>query len=274
MSRVPFATLLIALLASLPLLAQKSTVKPMDHMVTDTAIQAPEQLRRVPPPASDLNPAELESKGDLFRAEKNYADALDYYRAAIAKHETAALQNKTGITQLQMLRYDDAKKSFERSIKLDGKYADALNNLGVIYYVKKDYRRAVKNYNKAIKVRDDSASYHSNLGTALFAREEFAKAAHEYTLAMEIDPEVFDHQSANGISAKLGSPQNRAKYNYVIAKTFASRGDTDRCLLYLRKALEDGFTAINDVYKEAEFSSVRKDPRFVALMESKPLGIN
>jgi tetratricopeptide (TPR) repeat protein len=275
MSRVRFATLLLFSIVTLPLLGQKATVvTPFDGLVTDNVVQTPEQLRRVPPPPDDLTAAELETRADQLRFEKNYADSLDYYHAAMKKQESATLHNKAGIAELQMLRYDEAKKSFERAVKLDSKYADAHNNLGVIHYVKRNYRRAVKSYSKAIKLHDDSASYHSNLGTALFARQDFGKAAQEYMRAMELDPEIFDRTSQNGVSAKLGSPADRAHYNYVIAKTFASRGDTEHCLLYLRKAMEDGFPGINDVYKEAAFAAVRRDPRFVALMESKPLAIN
>jgi tetratricopeptide (TPR) repeat protein len=274
MIRYRFALLLPTIaLAALPVLSQKRSVQPLDNLATDNVVQAPEQLRRVAPPADNLTLAELERKGDELRAEKNYADALDYYHAAMKKGDNAVLENKAGIAELQMLRYDLAKKSFERAIKLDKNYADAHNNLGVIYYVKRNYGKAVKSYQKAIKLRDDMASYHSNLGTALFAHQEYDKAARQYMLAVEIDPNVFDHRSINGISAQLSSPEDRARFNYVIAKSFASRGDTERCLLYLRKAMEDGFPSINNVYKESEFANVRKDPRFVALMESKPPGI-
>jgi tetratricopeptide (TPR) repeat protein len=231
-------------------------------------------LRRVPPPPDNLSAQELETRADMFRGQKDYADSLDYYHAAMKKKDSAALHNKAGIAELQMLRYEEARKSFERALKLDNKYADAYNNLGVIYYVKRNYGKAAKSYAKAIQLRDDSASYHSNLGTALFAKKDFEKAVREYTRAMEIDADVFDRHSAVGITAQLGSPADRAHYNYVIAKTFASHGDTEHCLLYLRKAMEDGFPGINNVYKEAEFAPVRKDPRFVALMESKPLAVN
>jgi tetratricopeptide (TPR) repeat protein len=274
MIRYRFALVFLTTLTAISLNAQKRSIQPLDNPVTDNVVQAPEQLRRVPPPADDLTAPELEIKGDELRTEKNYADALDYYHAAMRKRDSAILENKAGIAELQMLRYDLAKKSFERSIKLEPNYADAHNNLGVIHYVKRNYRKAVKSYSKAIKLREDMASYHSNLGTALFARQEYDKAAHQYMLAMEIDPNVFERRSMSGISAQLSSPEDRAHYNYVIAKSFASRGDTEHCLLYLRKALEDGFPAIKDVYKESEFAKVRKDPRFIALMESKPPGTN
>ena len=76
-----------------------------------------------------------------------------------------------------------------------------------------------------------------------------------------------------GVQMHMSSPTDRAGYHYTIAKMFATKGDAERCLLYLRKAMEEGYPEIGRVYKENEFSGVRKDPRFTALMEQKPIAI-
>ena len=63
--------------------------------------------------------AKLEERGDTLRAEKAYLDALDYYRAALAKNSgSAPLYNKIGINELQLGRFADARKDFERAIKI------------------------------------------------------------------------------------------------------------------------------------------------------------
>ena len=43
--------------------------------------------------------------------------------------------------------------------------------------------------------------------------------------------------------------------------------------MLFRSAMEAGYAGISDVYKDEEFSQVRKDPRFVELMASKPVGV-
>ena len=59
----------------------------------------------------------------MLRSEKSYLDALDYYRAALAKKPSnAALYNKIGINELQMGRFSDARKDFERAIKATGSW--------------------------------------------------------------------------------------------------------------------------------------------------------
>jgi hypothetical protein len=51
-------------------------------------------------------------------------------------------------------------------------------------------------------------------------------------------------------------------------------GVADRSLEYLRKAMEEGYKEIGNVYKDAEFAELRKDPRFTELMSSKPTAIS
>ncbi len=52
-------------------------------------------LRRAEAPSANATIADLEERGDTLRAEKSYLDALDYYRAALAKDPAnARLYNK------------------------------------------------------------------------------------------------------------------------------------------------------------------------------------
>src|SRR5581483_1075537 len=50
----------------------------------------PTQLRRIEPPSPTASVKELEERGDILRAEKYYADAIDYYQAAIKKSPNPA----------------------------------------------------------------------------------------------------------------------------------------------------------------------------------------
>jgi tetratricopeptide (TPR) repeat protein len=216
----------------------------------------------------------LEQRADVLRADKLYLDALDYYRAAVRKDErNPMLLNKVGITELQMQRYKDAEKDFRRSIKFNKKYSEAYNNLGVIYYLHKKYGKAIKHYRKAIALNGFSASFHSNLATAYFARKDFPRAVAEYQRALQLDPNILERTSSAGVEAQLSSPEDRAHYDYILAKMYAAMGAEERSLLYLRKAMEEGYKGIENVYKDAEFSGLRKDPRFNALMGARPPAI-
>jgi tetratricopeptide (TPR) repeat protein len=234
----------------------------------------PPTIRRTEPPSATATIEELEKRGDELRLEKDYLDALDYYRAALAKdRNNARIYNKAGIAELLVQRFHEAGKDFEHAVHLDRHFADAVNNLGVIDYEAKKYRSAIKQYEKAIKLEPESASFYSNMGAAYFGKKEFDKASDAYTKAMELDPNILDRTSHNGISAQLPSPADRARYDYVIAKLWAKQGDRDRSLQYLRRAMEEGYKGINDVYKDPEFAGLRTDARFTELMASRPPAI-
>jgi tetratricopeptide (TPR) repeat protein len=266
LSRYRLALLfLLVALPALPAFAQSS----------EQVQVGPPPLHRAEPPAAGASAEQLESSGDQLRTEKNFLDAVDYYEAAMKKSpNNAALFNKMGICQLMLQRYKEAKKSFERSIKADRNHADAYNNLGVIYYQAKNYNKAIKQYDKAIVLKDDAASYYSNRGAASFGKKQFSKAALDYSKAMEIDPDIFERVSRSGVMAQLASPEDRAHYDYVLAKLYAKMGVPDRSLHYLKKAMEEGYKDIKDVYKDNEFTELRKDPRFAELMAAKPPAIS
>jgi len=71
----------------------------------------------------------------------------------------------------------------------------------------------------------------------------------------------------------MSKPEDRAHYDYVVAKLYAKMGITERSLLYLRRAMEEGYKDINNVYKDNEFVTLRKDPRFADLMNARPTAI-
>ncbi len=258
------APLLFVILVGLPMSAQTS----------EQLQVSPPPLHRVEPPRPGASEKDLEAQGDQLRINKNYFDALDYYEAALkAQPNNAAVYNKMGICQLQLRRFKEAKKSFERSIKADRQHADAFNNLGVVYYEEHNYGKAIKEYNKAIQISGDAASYYSNRGAAYFSRKQIDKAIPDYARALQLDPDIFERTSRGGVQAQLPSPEDRAHYDYVLAKLYAKMGEKDRSLHYLKKAMEDGYKDIRNVYKDSEFAELRKDPRFAELMASKPPAI-
>ena len=234
-------------------------------------VQVAPPVRGIDAPSPTATAEELEARGDELRAQKNFLDAMDYFRAALPKNpKSPSLFNKIGIVQLQTQHLKDAKKSFERATKLDKKFADGYNNLGVTYYYEKKYGKAIKLYTKAIELREDAASYFNNLGAAYFAKKDFEKAVLAYAKAVQLDPDVLERSSRTGVSAQLPKPEDRARYDFVIARLYAKQGLTERALQYLRRAMEEGYKDMKVVYKDADFADLRKDPRFTELMASKP----
>jgi tetratricopeptide (TPR) repeat protein len=258
---------LLFALSSLPLPAQNS-----DQL--QVAQVAPPPLHRVEPPSPEASAEALEQRGDQLQAEKNYLDAIDYHRAALSKKPgSASLLNRIGISQLQLRRYREARKSFEQALKVDRNYANAYVNLGVVYYEDRSYGKAIKFYDKAITLQPDNAVFYNNRGAAYFNKRQFEKATLDYAKALELDPDIFETSGRAGVQAQVPSPEDRARYAYVLAKLYAKMGENERSLHYLRKAMEDGYKDIKNVYKDNEFSALRKDPRFAELMAARPPAI-
>ena len=236
----------------------------------------PPLLRTIEPPSPDATVSDLETRGDELHGQKMYFDAIDYYRAALRKitgSGQAKILNKICRTQLVMTRWHDGQKSCQQAIKADRNMPDPYNNLGVAYYEEKKYGAAIKQYHKAIELDDSAASFHSNLGAALFAKKDFEKSAEAYRRALELDPDVFERSSRQGVQAQVPRPEDRARYDYTVAKLYARMGYSDRSLEYLRKAMEDGYKDFKNVYKDEEFAELRKDKRFTELMALKAPGL-
>lgn len=242
---------------------------PANRAPATVMVQGPQ----LPQPAfADASAQELETAGDEQRSKKAYSDAIEYYRLAMGKADSAELHNKTGIAYLQLQQFKFAEKEFNHALKMKRDYAEARNNLGVIYYIRKKYGKAIGEYEQALKLNPVSAPFHSNLGMAYFEKKQFDRGTGELLRALQLDPQVFDRQSQGGIAARMVSPEDRARYSYTLARIYARQGIYDRSLEYLKKAIEEGYPQIKDVYTDEGFAGLRKDPRFATVMaKTEPL---
>lgn len=217
-----------------------------------------------PHPAADLTP---EKRGDIYMARKMYREALDAYREGLrADSKSAVICNKIGIAHHQQMQFGPAQRYYERAIKFNRNYSEAVNNLGTIYYARRSYRRAISQYKKALNLTPDSASIHSNLGTAYFARKKYKEASDEYAVALKLDAEIFEHRGTFGSLLQERSVEDRARFHYYMAKTYAAAGYFERALAYLRKALEEGYKERDKIADEAEFAALRDNPEFQQLL--------
>lgn len=249
----------------------------------DIGAVSTQQIAPAPPPPANASVDELLKSGDQYLGQKQYGDALEYYRAAAKLSPSSGfVQNRIGIVYLKQMRLKEAQKQFERASKLDRNFAEPVNNLGVVFYEQampqppgrkvneNKLDHAIELYVKALKMKEASAVFHSNLGTALFKKKEYDRATTEYARALQLDPRVFDVKDGAGPSVHLITGDERARFSYTLARIYAQMGKTDESLAYLRKAIEDGYPTIRDVYKDEAFAAVRKDPRFDDLMAHKP----
>jgi tetratricopeptide (TPR) repeat protein len=246
----PRALALAVLCSAVGLLAQEAPLR--------TVLPRAEQIRR------------LELRADLKMIRKSYWEAIDFYNQALRlAPENAVLLNKLGIAHHQLSELSAAEKYYKRATKTDPDYAQAWNNLGSVHYARKDYKRAVRFYERALRAGPTQAAIHGNLGAALFARKKFDHALEEFRLALLLDPDIFQRRNVFGVLMQDYSTDDRARFHYLLAKSFASVANVERALFFLRSCLENGFPA-EEVLADPAFDLVREDRRFQALFSSLP----
>jgi tetratricopeptide (TPR) repeat protein len=213
-----------------------------------------------------------EKMADLYMVRKEYREAAAVYKKLSDQEpRNPVFLNKLGIALHQQTALGSALKYYERAVKADPLYADAENNIGTIWYQRKKYGKAIKAYQKAIAIRSDMAVLYSNLGYAYFADKKYEEAIASFRQALSIDPQLFEHGSSRtGSLLQDRSVSDRGRFYFLLAKSFAQAGDTDRCLLYLRKAKDEGYKSLSDVKTDPAFSAVLKLPAIEEILAPKP----
>jgi Flp pilus assembly protein TadD len=214
-----------------------------------------------------MSVAELEKAGDAFREQKDYEQAIQYFREALRRDKkNAALYNKMGMAELQRGDRQSARADFEKAAKVNKKYSEALNNVGAVYFIENNFGQAAKYFKRAIALDETRATFHVNLGAAWFSQKKLDRAINEYARALELDPQALEQNARVGIAAQVSSPEERAKFYYLLAKDQAKRGDVQECLACLKKAKDNGYHDLANVYKDEEFRRLWNDARLAEIV--------
>jgi tetratricopeptide (TPR) repeat protein len=240
-------------------------------IVSDAPIM---QQERVDSSAIVVRPAlTTEQLADLYMVRKDYREAAQTYkRLADENPRNAVYFNKLGIALHQQEALTLALKCYERATKIDPTYADAQNNIGTVWYQRKKYGKAIKSYQKAIKLRTDMAVLYSNLGYAYFGEKKYEQSLVSFHQALTLDPHFFEHNgSRNGSVLQDRSVTDRGRFYYMLAKSFAQAGNIERCIIFLRKAKDEGFKELNAAKTDPDFASLLKNPEIQEILALKPV---
>jgi len=264
------------------LLLSVSTLLAAQSLVENGANNSPAPVVPRLPQAQPPSPAQSsvivvrpdltdEQMADLYMARKEYREASQIFkRLADQNPQNPVYLNKLGIALHQQSALGLAMKCYERAVKADPNYADAQNNIGTIWYQRKKYGKAIRAYRKAIAIRDDMPVLYSNLAYAYFGDRKYEEAIVAFRQALAIDPQFFERaNSKTGSILQDRSVGDRGKFYFLLAKSYAEAGNLERCLIYLRKAKDEGYKEMNSIKTDPSFAAVLKDPAIQEVLAPK-----
>jgi tetratricopeptide (TPR) repeat protein len=260
---IPFGTFL-AVCILFPTFAQVTPVSSDSSQPPGNSVAAP----TVP----QTSPLSSEEMARLYLVKKQYREAQElFHQLTIQQPKNAVYWNELGITMHSQSDLNMALKCYQKASKLDAHYPDAVNNMGTIFYERKKYSKAIRSYKKAIGIRNDFAPFYLNLGYAYFAQKSYEDSIGAFRKALQLDPLAFEvNRSRTGtIIQDRSLNTERGRFYFMLAKSFAEAGDVERCLIYLRKARDEGYKEMNTVKSDPSFAAVLKNPDIQEVLAPK-----
>ena len=220
-------------------------------------------------PSSNAEPTVVtpEVLADMMVVHGHYADAIEAYQKI--RPQNAQIYNKIGIAYQRMARDQEAIENYDQATKLDRKFAAPYNNLGTVYFHQNDNKRAQQLYKKSIKLDAATAPFWSNLGAVYMAERQYSNGAEAYEKAFLLDPDIFQEIALNGIT-QTESPAELAKIYLTFAEIYAHAGMKVQAILYLHKAINEGFNDRKQLQQDQQLATLHGNPEFEALLTPTP----
>jgi tetratricopeptide (TPR) repeat protein len=164
-----------------------------------------------------------------------------------------------------MANDEDAITNYGLATKLDRKFAAPYNNMGTVYFHENEIKKAQQLYKKSIKLDAATAPFWSNLGAVYMVQHQYSDGAEAYEKAFLLDPDIFQEIALNGIT-QAESPQELAKLYLTFAEIYAHAGMKAQAILYLHKAIDEGFKDRQQLQQDQQLATLHGNPEFEALL--------
>ncbi len=205
--------------------------------------------------AIELNPNSgdtYDSYGLMLTSLERYDEALEMQQRA---HELdpVAHRHDNATTLLRAGRYDEALRVVTRVLEVDPHYVMAHATLGWAYLLKGMPDRGVAELERAVALDPANTLFLSQLGQA-FGRVGRTEEAHAVLRRLE--------------------EMSRQRYvsPYHMAYVYTGLGEQDRAMDWLERAYEERAGGVFGIKGSFLFASLRRHPRFQALLRKMNLG--
>ena len=127
------------------------------------------------------NPEAYNFAGLCSRKMSRYKDAIKIYNQAITNNiATTDIFTNKSTCQIHINDLDGAFESLKSALKLDAKNAEALNNLGLVFFYKQNYPKALENFNTAIRLRLQDKKAYFNRAMTFDVLDKYKQAIADY----------------------------------------------------------------------------------------------
>jgi tetratricopeptide (TPR) repeat protein len=210
----------------------------------------------------------VQQQADILMARGQYVAAITAYQHS--NLQSPLVWNSIGMAYHHLFALDEARKAYQTALTINPHFSAAANNLAAVYYAQHDYSQAEHWYKRALKHSSENAVIYCNLGTAYFAEAKYKKGTKEYRKAFAIDEKVFS--PGDNVMVQAGSTrEQRIAMNYFVAETYASAGKQEQAIVYLRKAMDEGFKDRKRLIEDKDFAALRTTPEFQHLLDQENL---
>src|SRR5262245_34351882 len=173
---------------------------------------------------------QADTGNEKFQA-KQYAEAVTAYEAVPQTERNPGLLNRLGLSYHMTNRLKEAEIAYRQAIKLDSKFADPNNNLGVLLVAQLKFGNAEGQIRRALQINPESSIARLNLRVARYARENSRNAR---TIALELskdNPTLISRIEGDTVQGIMLMAQK----DLDAASQAERRGDT----FFARKMYED-----------------------------------
>jgi class 3 adenylate cyclase len=221
--------------------------------------------------------------GDIFRAQKNFKEALPYAQKALQMFEQLKDIRGVGFAQVRLgeiyqglKEYEKSIEAFEKSLEIRLKLGDkttivtSYTRMGVVYALKKDYEKAITYHEKAYQIGEEMnaprvmAGALDNLASVYISQKKYGQAK-EYAL------------KSLAIAQKLHAKGDERNVYATLARLSEEKGDFRDALAYTQKYLKlhdsiDNTEKSNQLAKmQAIYDTKKKEQENTLLKREKEL---
>jgi len=225
-----------------------------DHFGAGRLDQAEKIARQVIEAKPDNSDAHNILGAVLFRRGQT-AEGLGEVREAIRLNGGIAVYHANrGEMERKAGNLEAAERSLQRAIKLQPRSAQALNNLGIVYFDQRKYQDAIDTYNRAIDLTAGAyAEAHNNVGNAYRALGRSAEAIEAYERAIERRanyPEAYNNLGS-ALRDLRKFEQAEMSYQRAIAlrPDYYEAVDNMASLLIMQERYEDTLRPLSEILK-------------------------